>query len=143
MHGLADAAAGGGKMTERLIIDNRTDISMSEALEYAIAVVKMGRISGGGESYCYVTTFRRGDDDVVVVLKFLHREYGVHLLKPNDERLSGNLGGVRPSDELIYIANSGTLTDRVDTLIHLRRNFPAAWNELGQFVRELEVEDED
>jgi len=109
-------------------------------------------------------------------LRLLHRKYGVHLLKPNDERLSGNLGGVRPSDELIYIANSGTLTDRVDTLIHeiieaiglelrlwgdisdrealvvrltagllevLRRNFPAAWNELEQFVRELEVEDED
>jgi len=56
-------------MTERLIIDNRTDIPMSEALEYAIEVVKMGRISDGGESYCYATTFRRGDDDVVVVAK--------------------------------------------------------------------------
>ena len=67
MHGLADAAAGRGKVAERLIIDNRTDISMSEALEYAIAVVKMGRISDGGESYCYATTFRRGADDVVVV----------------------------------------------------------------------------
>jgi len=64
---ITNAAAGGDKMTERLIIDNRADIPMSEALEYAIAVVKMGRISGGGESYCYVTTFRRGDDDVVVV----------------------------------------------------------------------------
>ena len=109
-------------------------------------------------------------------LRFLHREYGVYLLKPNDARLSGNLGKVRPSDELIYIASSGTLTDRVDTLIHeileaiglelrlwgdvsdrealvvrltagllevLRRNFPAAGNELEQFVRELEVEDKD
>jgi len=53
-------------MTERLIIDNRTDIPMSEALEYVIAVVKMGRISGGGESYCYATTFRRGAGEVVV-----------------------------------------------------------------------------
>ena len=53
-------------MTERLIIDNRTDIPMSEALEYAIAVVKMGRISDGGESYCYATTFRRGAGEVVV-----------------------------------------------------------------------------
>jgi len=53
-------------MTERLIIDNRTDIPMSEALEYAIAVVKMGRISDGGESYCYATTFRRGVGEVVV-----------------------------------------------------------------------------
>ena len=108
-------------------------------------------------------------------IEFLHREYGVHLLKPDDVRLSGDLGRVNLSSEIIYIANSGTLTDRVDTLFHevleairlelrlwgsgsdsealvvrltagllevLRRNFPAAWNELEQFVRELEVEDE-
>ena len=68
MHGLADAAAGRGKVAERLIIDNRTDISMSEALEYAIAVVKMGRISDGGESYCYATQFGRGPGVRVVVV---------------------------------------------------------------------------
>jgi len=109
-------------------------------------------------------------------LRLLHREYAVHLLTPDDERLAGNWGKVRLTDEVIYIANRGTLTDRVDTLFHeiieavgmelhlwgemprqeveatvvrltagllevLRRNFPAAWNELEQFVRELEVED--
>jgi len=109
-------------------------------------------------------------------IEFLHREYGVHLLSATDERLAGNWGRVRLSDEVIYIADRGTLTDKVDTLFHeiveavrmelrlweggsdsealvvrltagllevLRRNFPAAWNELEQFVRELEVEDED
>jgi len=108
-------------------------------------------------------------------IEFLHRAYDVHLLKPDDERLSGNWGRVRLSDEVIYIADRGTLTDKVDTLFHeiieavgmelhlwgemprqeieatvvrltagllevLRRNFPAAWNELEQFVRELEAD---
>ena len=109
-------------------------------------------------------------------IEFLHRKYGVHLLTSDDARLSGNLGRVNLMNEVIYIADRGTLTDKVDTLFHeiieavrmelhlwgemprqeveatvvrltagllevLRRNFPAAWNELEQFVRELEVED--
>ena len=55
-------------MTERLIIDNRAAIPMSEALEYAIEVVKMGRISDGGKSYCYATQFGRGPGVRVVVV---------------------------------------------------------------------------
>jgi len=109
-------------------------------------------------------------------IEFLHRKYGVHLLTSDDARLSGSLGRVNLMNEVIYIADRGTLTDKVDTLFHeiieavrmelrlweggsdsealvvrltagllevLRRNFPAAWNELEQFVGELEVEDED
>jgi len=53
-------------MGERLIIDNRAGIPMSEALEYAIAVVEMGRISDDGKSYCYITRFRREMGDMMV-----------------------------------------------------------------------------
>jgi len=105
MHSLADAAGGGNKMTERLIIDNRTDISMSEALEYAIAVVKMGRISGGGESYCYVTTFRRGDDDVVVVAN----------------------RNKRWDDDVVVVANRNKRSDRL--LLYMQERETEAHNE--------------
>jgi len=47
-------------MAERLIIDNRTDMPMSKALQYVMAVVDQGRISDEGRSYCYTTCFRDG-----------------------------------------------------------------------------------
>ena len=44
---------------EKLIIENRTDMPMHEALAYAMAVVEKGRISGiNKDSYCYLTFFR-------------------------------------------------------------------------------------
>ena len=51
-------------------------------------------------------------------LKLLHREYTVRLLPADDERLSDNWGKVRPSDEIIHIADRGTIGDKIDTFIH-------------------------
>ena len=46
---------------EKLIIENRTDEPMHRALEYAIAVVEQGRISGmNKDNYCYLTSFKDG-----------------------------------------------------------------------------------
>lgn len=53
-------------MAERLIIDNRTDLPMGEALGYARAVVMAGRVSTltrkGQEvkTYCWLTTWGNG-----------------------------------------------------------------------------------
>lgn len=44
-------------MSERLIINNKTDQPMSDCLERVLRVVSKGRISGNGESYCYITKF--------------------------------------------------------------------------------------
>ena len=49
-------------MSERIIIENRTDLSMVYAIKYVDTVLKTGRISGDGErkQYCYLTTFNDG-----------------------------------------------------------------------------------
>lgn len=43
-------------MANKLIIDNRTELSDLEAMELVKAVVKEGRISNNGKQYCYGTT---------------------------------------------------------------------------------------
>jgi len=43
------------KMANKLIIDNRTDLSDFEVLELISKVIKMGRISNNGKQYCYGT----------------------------------------------------------------------------------------
>ena len=60
----------GGGMSEKLIIENKTEKTMEQALEYAQSVVHQGRISNYGKQYCYVTTFRDG----VVVCSFLNKQ---------------------------------------------------------------------
>lgn len=47
-------------MTEKLIIDNRTDLPMDEVLLMAFSVVRMGRVSGDNDRYCYATRFYNG-----------------------------------------------------------------------------------
>lgn len=41
----------------KLIIDNRTDMSMGEVLEYIREVIHLGRISNDGKQYSYLTSF--------------------------------------------------------------------------------------
>ena len=48
-------------MREKLIINNDSDLSMAEVLVLAKSVVSDGRVSGDGESYCYVTQFVNGN----------------------------------------------------------------------------------
>jgi len=44
----------------KLIIDNRTDMPMDEAIHYALHVVLQGRMSNDGKQYCYASTWRHG-----------------------------------------------------------------------------------
>jgi hypothetical protein len=50
-------------MMSKLIIDNRTDMSMFDAMRYAAVVIQGGRISNDGRQYCYGTSFT---DDIFV-----------------------------------------------------------------------------
>ena len=45
---------------ERIIINIEDGIPQTEALSYVWNVIRNGRISKNGESYCYVTTFQNG-----------------------------------------------------------------------------------
>jgi len=49
-------------MSEKLIIENRTELSMEEILNYVMAVVEKGKISktSKGEQYYFVTCFPNG-----------------------------------------------------------------------------------
>ena len=53
-------------MREKLIINNDSDLSMAEILVLAKSVVSDGRVSGDGESYCYLTRFGRGAFDGIM-----------------------------------------------------------------------------
>lgn len=45
---------------EKLIIENRTDLSMYDVLSYIAKVISEGRISDDGKQYCYHTSFLGG-----------------------------------------------------------------------------------
>lgn len=44
-------------MTEKLIIENQTDLPMIEILPCITEVIRMGRISNNNTEYCYGTRF--------------------------------------------------------------------------------------
>lgn len=44
----------------KLIVENRTDMSMSDALIYVSRVIEAGRVSNDGKQYCYHTSFGDG-----------------------------------------------------------------------------------
>ena len=54
----------------KLIIENRTDISMAEVLTYINAVLRGGRCSNNDTQYCYHTRF----DDSVAVTSVLNKK---------------------------------------------------------------------
>lgn len=47
-------------MSERIIVENRTELPMNEVLSYVKKVIRQGRISKNNTQYCYVTTWRDG-----------------------------------------------------------------------------------
>lgn len=53
----------------KLIIDNRSGHKDEDALRLCIQVIKEGRISDEGKSYCHLTTFAAKDNDVSVFAK--------------------------------------------------------------------------
>lgn len=44
----------------KLIIDNQSNLSDDKALQYALTVIREGRISDNGRCYCYATRFIDG-----------------------------------------------------------------------------------
>ena len=52
----------GSAMSEKLIIENRTELPMKEVLNYVKVVVTQGKISetSKGKQYCFVTCFSDG-----------------------------------------------------------------------------------
>lgn len=47
-------------MNEKLIIENQTNIPMSDAILYIAVVIEDGRISNKNTEYCYHTSFTNG-----------------------------------------------------------------------------------
>ena len=45
---------------EKIIIRNGTDLPMAEVIVYVSHVISEGRVSDGGKSYCYITTWTDG-----------------------------------------------------------------------------------
>lgn len=50
----------------KIHIDIRNDISQTVALECVKQVIEQGKISNDGKSYCYLTTFKYGDEEIWV-----------------------------------------------------------------------------
>ena len=67
-------------MSERLIIENRTFLSMRIAMEYIIAVINQGKISKDGTQYCYATSFKDG----YVVISDLNKKSDKLILMKQD-----------------------------------------------------------
>ena len=44
----------------KIIIDNRSDLTIDEALARVASVIAKGRISGDGKNYCYATAWPDG-----------------------------------------------------------------------------------
>lgn len=51
---------------ERLIINNKSDLSMEVCLDLCRRVVRQGRISANGTQYCYATRFYYNESFYVV-----------------------------------------------------------------------------
>ena len=55
-------------MTEKLIIENRSGLAMDDVLPYINAVIKRARISNDGQEYCYLTSFKRPEDEDILMV---------------------------------------------------------------------------
>lgn len=66
----------------KLIIENRTDMSMQEAMIYAKHVVSDGYISNDNTQYCYATTWPNG-----IVVASHKNDKSDRLVIYRDERL--------------------------------------------------------
>ena len=55
--------------SEKLILENYTDLPMETFLRFALEVVKMGRVSNNDRQYCWVTTFEIDGKTYVVSSK--------------------------------------------------------------------------
>lgn len=66
----------------KVIIENRTDKTMVEAVSYVLSVMQAGRISGSGDKkqYCYTTLFKGG----IYVSAFLNKNSDRFVIHRND-----------------------------------------------------------
>jgi hypothetical protein len=79
----------------KMIIENRSSISDSLALECARAVISAGRISNNGKQYCYLSTMDVDDNRVAVATdlnkasdRFIVTDYDDKYYKERSEKLN-------------------------------------------------------
>mgnify|MGYP006428919481 CR=1 FL=1 len=56
----------------KLIIDNRTDLTDAECLPYVERVINRGRISNNNKQYCYATSFEKDKETILIVITDLN-----------------------------------------------------------------------
>lgn len=71
----------------RIIIDIKDGISPSTALLLVERVIREGRVSNYGKSYCYVTSFQVGEDNIIVAINPYRKSdcFVVHKVKRDPE----------------------------------------------------------
>lgn len=69
--------------TERLIIDNKTNIKLFNILPHIIEIMKWGRISNNDKQYCYLTTFKYNDEEYHIVTDLNKKSDKFTIYKPN------------------------------------------------------------
>lgn len=71
----------------RIIIDIKDSISPSTALLLVERVIREGRISNYGKSYCYATSFQVGRDSIIVAINPYRKSdcFVVHKVKRDPE----------------------------------------------------------
>ena len=52
---------------EKLIIENRTDLSLIDIFTFVHGIISAGRISNNGTQYCYVTTYEKDGREFYVI----------------------------------------------------------------------------
>lgn len=54
-------------MKTKLILENKSDLTMQDFLILASEIIKMGRISNDSKQYCYLSSFEVGENEYHVV----------------------------------------------------------------------------
>jgi len=61
-------------MGERLIIDNRTGLSMVEIMPLVVGVLEKGRKSNNGKQYCYAVVYTLQDKSKIHVSSYFNKK---------------------------------------------------------------------
>ncbi len=57
-------------VTDKIIIENRSDLNISECLLMISKVISMGKVSNFGKDYALLTPFNLGDDILLLRVYF-------------------------------------------------------------------------
>lgn len=70
----------------KLILDNRTDLPMTEFILLAKRVIELGKVSNNGSQYCYLTSFTIDDEEYHVVSDLNEKSDRLTFYKVTDQR---------------------------------------------------------